>query len=115
MASTIFNSTSCVGSGPAAETLVQNWWLFTLRGVLGIIFGILALIFPGPTILSYQNQKGRAPARPLQIETVDEIARASSKLFLAANLRLGAFPSDAIRSPAAREDMTYNIAGSPST
>ena len=52
MAGTTFNSTSGVGSGPAAETLVQNWWLFTLRGVLGIIFGILALIFPGPTILS---------------------------------------------------------------
>jgi uncharacterized membrane protein HdeD (DUF308 family) len=52
MASTTFYSTSGVGSGPAAETLVQNWWLFTLRGVLGIIFGILALIFPGPTILS---------------------------------------------------------------
>ena len=52
MASTTFNSTSGVGSGPAAEALVQNWWLFTLRGVLGIIFGILALIFPGPTILS---------------------------------------------------------------
>jgi uncharacterized membrane protein HdeD (DUF308 family) len=52
MASTTFNSTSGVGSGPAGETLVQNWWLFTLRGVLGIIFGILALIFPGPTILS---------------------------------------------------------------
>lgn len=52
MASTTFNSTSGVGSGPAAETLVQNWWLFTLRGVLGIIFGLLALIFPGPTILS---------------------------------------------------------------
>src|SRR6267154_613084 len=52
MASTTFNSTSGVGSSPAAETLVQNWWLFTLRGVLGIIFGILALIFPGPTILS---------------------------------------------------------------
>ena len=52
MASTTFNSTSGVGSGPAAETLVQNWWLFTLRGVLGITFGILALVFPGPTILS---------------------------------------------------------------
>ena len=52
MASPTFNSTSGVGSGPAAETLVQNWWLFTLRGVLGIIFGILALIFPGPTIVS---------------------------------------------------------------
>src|ERR1700721_610366 len=44
MASTTFN--------PAAQTLVQNWWFFTLRGVLGIIFGCIALIFPGPTILS---------------------------------------------------------------
>jgi len=35
-----------------AETLVRNWWLFTLRGVLAIIFGCLALIFPGTTILS---------------------------------------------------------------
>src|SRR6202030_2466033 len=52
MASTTFNSTSGVGSNPTAETLVQNWWLFLLRGILGIIFGILALIFPGPTILS---------------------------------------------------------------
>src|SRR3979490_3461187 len=52
MASTTFNSTSDVGFGPASETLVQNWWLFTLRGVLGIIFGCIALIFPGPTILS---------------------------------------------------------------
>jgi uncharacterized membrane protein HdeD (DUF308 family) len=50
MASSTFNSG--VGSGPAAETLVQNWWLFTLRGVLGMLFGVLALIFPGPTILS---------------------------------------------------------------
>src|SRR3984893_14758974 len=50
-ASTTFN-TSGIGSGPAAETLVQNWWLFTLRGVLGIIFGCLALIFRCPTILS---------------------------------------------------------------
>src|SRR3979490_3117188 len=52
MASTTFNSTSDVGFGPASETLVQNWWLFTLRGVLGVIFGCIALIFPGPTILS---------------------------------------------------------------
>ena len=37
---------------PAAETLVKNWWLFTLRGILGIIFGCIALIFPGPTMLS---------------------------------------------------------------
>jgi uncharacterized membrane protein HdeD (DUF308 family) len=52
MASTTFNPASDVRSNPAAQTLVQNWWLFTLRGVLGVIFGILALIFPGPTILS---------------------------------------------------------------
>src|SRR5258706_16411406 len=49
---TTFNSTSDVRSNPAAQTLVQNWWLFLLRGILGIIFGLLALIFPGPTMLS---------------------------------------------------------------
>jgi uncharacterized membrane protein HdeD (DUF308 family) len=52
MASTTTNSASDIRSHPAAETLVQNWWLFTLRGVLGIIFGCIALIFPGPTMLS---------------------------------------------------------------
>ena len=52
MVSTLFNSASDVRSSPAAETLVKNWWLFTLRGILGIIFGLLALIFPGPTMLS---------------------------------------------------------------
>jgi uncharacterized membrane protein HdeD (DUF308 family) len=52
MVSTLFNSASDVRSSPAAETLVKNWWLFTLRGILGITFGFLALIFPGPTMLS---------------------------------------------------------------
>lgn len=52
MASTTFNPASDDRSTPAAQTLVKNWWLFTLRGVLGIIFGCIALIFPGPTILS---------------------------------------------------------------
>jgi uncharacterized membrane protein HdeD (DUF308 family) len=32
--------------------LAQNWWLVALRGVLGIIFGILALLFPDITLLS---------------------------------------------------------------
>ena len=52
MASTTFNPASDVRSTPAAQTLVQNWWLFTLRGVFGIIFGCIALVFPGPTIVS---------------------------------------------------------------
>jgi uncharacterized membrane protein HdeD (DUF308 family) len=52
MTSTTMNSPSDVQSDSAAQTLVQNWWLFTLRGILGIIFGCIALIFPGPTMLS---------------------------------------------------------------
>jgi uncharacterized membrane protein HdeD (DUF308 family) len=52
MTSTTMNSASDVQSDSAARTLVQNWWLFTLRGILGIIFGCIALIFPGPTMLS---------------------------------------------------------------
>ncbi len=50
MASSTINSASDVRS--AGETLVQNWWLFTLRGILGILFGRIALVFPGPTMLS---------------------------------------------------------------
>ena len=46
---TTINSTS---DFPSPETLVQNWWLFTLRGIFAIVFGLLALIFPGPTMLS---------------------------------------------------------------
>ncbi len=32
--------------------LVQNWWLIALRGVLGIMFGIVALAVPVATILA---------------------------------------------------------------
>jgi uncharacterized membrane protein HdeD (DUF308 family) len=49
MASTTINSAS---DFPSPETLVQNWWLFTLRGIFAIVFGLLALIYPGPTMLS---------------------------------------------------------------
>src|SRR5882757_10599950 len=49
MAGTTINSAS---DFPSPETLVQNWWLFTLRGIFAIVFGLLALIFPGPTMLS---------------------------------------------------------------
>ncbi len=49
MSSTTINPAS---DFPSPETLLRNWWLFTLRGVLGIIFGCIALIFPGPTMLS---------------------------------------------------------------
>jgi uncharacterized membrane protein HdeD (DUF308 family) len=32
--------------------LAQNWWAFALRGVLGIVFGLIAIFLPGVTMLS---------------------------------------------------------------
>jgi uncharacterized membrane protein HdeD (DUF308 family) len=52
MASTTFNNASDLQTDSATAMLAQNWWLFTLRGVFAIIFGGLALAFPGPTMLS---------------------------------------------------------------
>jgi uncharacterized membrane protein HdeD (DUF308 family) len=41
---------------PVADTLgaalARNWWLIALRGVLGVVFGLLALILPFATILA---------------------------------------------------------------
>src|SRR5258707_674770 len=34
------------------KTLTQNWWLVVVRGVLSILFGILALVWPGPTLVA---------------------------------------------------------------
>jgi uncharacterized membrane protein HdeD (DUF308 family) len=34
------------------ERLAANWWLLTLRGIAGIIFGILALVVPGITLFA---------------------------------------------------------------
>jgi uncharacterized membrane protein HdeD (DUF308 family) len=35
-----------------AKLLAQNWWAFAIRGVLGIIFGLIAILQPGVTMLS---------------------------------------------------------------
>lgn len=34
------------------ESLISKWWVVALRGLLGIVFGIVALVYPGVTLLS---------------------------------------------------------------
>lgn len=34
------------------ELLVQRWWLITLRGALAVVFGFLAIVWPGITVLA---------------------------------------------------------------
>ena len=33
------------------KTLVKNWWVFVLRGLLGITFGVLAILWPALTLI----------------------------------------------------------------
>jgi uncharacterized membrane protein HdeD (DUF308 family) len=40
------------GQGALTELLAENWWAIALRGVLGIGFGLAALVVPGATMLS---------------------------------------------------------------
>ena len=35
-----------------ADVLAKNWWAIGIRGVLGILFGLIALFLPGATMLS---------------------------------------------------------------
>ena len=35
------------------NTLSRNWWLPLVRGIFSIVFGILAIIFPGITLTSF--------------------------------------------------------------
>jgi uncharacterized membrane protein HdeD (DUF308 family) len=41
-----------IGRLVLTHALARNWWLLMLRGIVGVIFGIVALFWPGATLLS---------------------------------------------------------------
>jgi uncharacterized membrane protein HdeD (DUF308 family) len=44
--------TGQIAPDPLNAVLAENWWAVAIRGILGIAFGLIALLFPGATILS---------------------------------------------------------------
>jgi uncharacterized membrane protein HdeD (DUF308 family) len=49
---TLGGRAASAGPDTTSRVLVISWWLIALRGALGVLFGLVAILLPGPTILS---------------------------------------------------------------